>query len=136
MCSHYLKSWHQLSASATFFTTRRGAKIANIRDDDGDLVFQPDDFLRIVFEPSAFRDSDSQRVNLIIETTATMVEEFTRLDESLIAYIAEHPDRLFNKCLTVEQVRASYSSPVRRSEKYPPTLKTKLDLGSGKYAVA
>ena len=118
------------------FTTRQGATIASIRDGDDDLVFQPDDFLRVVFEPSAFGDTDSQRMNLIIETTPTILEEFTRLDDTLIGYIAEHSDRLFNKRFTVEQVRAAYSSPVRRSEKYPATLKTKLDVGIGKYAVA
>jgi hypothetical protein len=116
-------------------TTRRGAKIATIRDGDDDLVFQPDDFLRVVFEPSAVGDTDSQRMNLIIETTPAILEECTRLDDTLIGYIAEHSDRLFNKRFTVEQVRAAYSSPVRHSEKYPATLKTKVDVGTGKYAV-
>jgi len=117
------------------FTTRHGAKLASIRDDDGDLVFQPDEFLRVVFEPSAFGDTDSQRMNLVIETSPAIQEEFARLDETLIGYIAEHSERLFKKRHTVEQVRAAYSSCVRHSEKYPATLKTKVDVGTGKYAV-
>ena len=119
------------------FTTRHGAKIVAIRDaDDSDLILQPDEFLRVVFEPSAFGDTDSQRLNMIIETSPAIQEELARLDESLIECLIEHTDRLFNKCLTAEQVRASYSSCIRDSDKgYPPTLKTKLDAGSGRHAV-
>ena len=65
-----------------------------------------------------------------------MLEEVERLDECLIVYIAEHSERILKKRLTVEQVRANYSSCLRTSDKgYPATLKTKVDVGSGKYAV-
>ena len=62
------------------FTTRHGEKIASIKDGDGDLVFQPHEFLRVVFEPSAFGDTDSQSMNLVIETSPAIQEEFARLD--------------------------------------------------------
>ena len=118
------------------FTTRHGAKIASIRDGDGDLVFQPDEYFRVPFEPSVFGETESERRNLVIETQRELLEEFARLDETRIGYIAEHSERLFKKRLTVDQVRAAYSSCVRHSEKdYPATLKTKVDVGAGKYAV-
>ena len=99
------------------FTTRHGAKIASIKDSDGDLVVQPDEHFRIPFEPSVFGETESERRNLVIETQSELLEEFARLDEWLIRYIAEHSERFFKKRLTVDQVRAAYSSCVRHSEK-------------------
>ena len=117
-------AWFANLSLCYVFTTRHGAKLASIRDGDGDLVFQPDEFLRVVFEPSAFGDADSQRMNLIIETSPAIQEEFARLDETLVGYIAEHSDRILKKRHTLDQVRANYSSCIRTSEKgYPPTLK-------------
>ena len=117
-------------------TTRNGSKIASIKLGEEDLVYQPDEYLRVPFEPSAFDKFETERLNLVIETTRPILEEFERLDEALIAYIAEHSDRILKKRLTVEQVRANYSSCLRTSEKgYPATVKTKVDVGSGKHAV-
>ena len=77
------------------------------------------------------------RKNLLIAMNEPIHEEFTRLDECLTAYIAEHSERILKKCQSLEQVRANYSSCIRTSEKgYPPSLKTKVDLGSGQYGVA
>ena len=118
------------------FTTRHGAKIVSIKDGDCDLVFQPNEYLRVPFEPSTFADSESQRLNLVIETTRPILEEFARLDEWFIEHIADHSERLLKKRLTFDQVWANYSSCVRTSARgYPATLKTKVDVGVGRYAV-
>ena len=117
------------------FTTRHGAKIASIRDGRDDLVVQPNEFLRVPFEPSAFND-DAQRLNLVLEAPRPILEVLAELDEWLIGYLVEHSSRLFKKGLTEDQVRASYRSCVRHSEKgYAPTLKTKVDLSDGKHAL-
>ena len=111
-------------------TTRHGAKIASIKVGDADLVYQPTDFMRIPFEPSAFADPTSERTNLLNELIEPTHEEFTHLGECLIAYIAEHSERILKKRQSVEQVRANYRSCIRTSEKgYPPTLKSKVDVG-------
>ena len=118
------------------FTTRGGAKIASIRNGDGDLVVQPNEFIRIPFEPSSFNESDSQRLNLILEAPRSVLEVFADLDEWLIGYLVEHSERFFKKKLTAEEVRASYRSCVRHSDKgYAPTLRTKADLSNGKHAI-
>ncbi len=115
------------------FTTKHGAKIASFRDGENDLVYQPNEFLRVPFEPSTWdKDPTSLRLNLVLETTPQMVEEFQKFDNWLINYIAEHSERLLKKRLTVEQVRSNYSSCIKASDKYPATLKTKIDLGVGK----
>ena len=120
------------------FTTKQGAKIAAIQYGAGDdLVYQPDEFLRVPFEPSTWdKDTTSQRLNLVLETTPPMLEELQKFDEWLVNYIAEHSERLLKKRLSVEQVRSNYSSCIKTSKKYPATLKTKIDLGSGKHAIA
>ena len=57
-------------------TTRNGAKIASIKLGDDELVYQPDEYLRIPFEPSAFDKSETERLNLVLETTPPILEEF------------------------------------------------------------
>ena len=118
------------------FTTKQGAKIASFKDGDDDLVYQPNEFLRVPFEPSTWdKDPTSQRLNLVLETTPSVLEAFQNFDEWLIKYIAEHSERLLKKRLSVEQVKSNYSSCIKTSEeKYPATLKTKIDLG-GKHPV-
>ncbi len=118
------------------FTTKHGAKVASIKDDENDLVYQPNEFLRVPFEPSTWdKDPTWQRLNLVLETTPQMLEEFQKFDDWLIKYIAEHSERLLKKRLSVEQVRGNYTSCVKTSDKYPATIKTKIDLGTGKHAV-
>ncbi len=113
------------------FTTKTGAKIASFKDGDDDLVYLPDEFLRVPFEPSTWdKDPASGRLNLVLETTPSVLKEFQQFDEWLIKYIAEHSERLLKKRLSVEQVRGNYSSCLKTSEKYPATLKTKIDLGN------
>ena len=118
------------------FTTRHNAKIASIRDGRDDLVVQPDQFLRVPFEPSAFSESDTHRLNLFLEAPRPLLEIFADFDEWLIGYLVEHSQRLFKKSLTEERIRASYRSCVRHSDKgYAATLKTKIDLTDSKHAL-
>ena len=114
------------------FTTPHGAKIASIRNGVNDLVIQPNEFVRIPFEPSAFNASDTYRLNMILEAPRPLLEVFAELDEWLSGYLIEHSERLFKKKLTAEEVRASCCSCVRHSDKgYAPTLKSKVDLNNG-----
>jgi len=118
------------------FTTPHGAKIAVIKDGVGDLAIQPNEFVRIPFEPSTFNASDAHRLNLILEAPRPLLEVFAELDEWLIGYLIEHSERLFNKGLTAEEVRASYCSCVRHSDKgHPPTVRTKVILSNEKHAL-
>ena len=118
------------------YTTPHGAKVAQIRDGGGALVIQPNEFLRVPFEPSAFNESDAQRLNLFIEAPRPVLEMFAALDEWLIGYLAEHSSRLFKKPLTTDEIRAKYQSCVRHSDKgYMPAIKTKVDLSDGKHAL-
>ena len=111
------------------FSTRHGAKIASIKAGEGDLVYQPNEFMRVPFEPSTFdKDPQATRLNLVLECTPQVQEAFQHFDEWLTEYLAEHSERILKKRLTVEQVKANYSSAVRVSDKgYAATLKVKMD---------
>ena len=119
------------------FVTPHGARISAIKDGaGGSVILQPNEFLRIPFDPSAFNsEGDSQRLTMILEATRPLLEAFADLDEFLVGYLTEHSQRLFSKTLTADEVRANYCSCVRHSDKgYLPTLRTKIDL-SGKHAL-
>ena len=118
-------------------TTQNGVKLANIKGGDGNaLEYLPEDFLSIPFEPSTFIETTSSRKDLVINITEDMRKELARIDAMLIVYISEHSERLLKKRLSLEQVRAAYSPCVRTAKDYPSSIKTKVDLGEGKYAVA
>ena len=116
--------------------TQNNAKHANITDKDGNtLEYFPDEFMRIPFEPSTFSESISSR-KIAIDITDATRKEFARLDAVLMVYISEHSERPFKKRMSLEQVRNNYSSPIHTSENHPSCIKTKVELGEGKYAVA
>ena len=118
-------------------TTQNGVKLANIKGGEGNaLEYLAEEFLSIPFEPSTFIESATSRKDLVINITEDMRKELTRLDAMLIVYISEHSERLLKKRLTLEQVRAAYSPCVRTAKDYPPSIKTKVELGDGKYVVA
>ena len=116
-------------------TTLNGTKVANIKADDDDLIYLLDEFMSIPFNPSSFVESDSTHKNLLITMSDAIHKEFARLDACLIIYIAEHSERILKKRQSIEQVRANYVSCIRTSKDYPPTIKTKVELGGGQYGV-
>ena len=99
------------------------------------MLFIPDDVLSMPFNPSTFINSDSQRKDLAISITDNVRKEFARLDAVLMMYIKEHSERLFKKPLTLEQVKTNYCSCIRTTVGWPAIIKTKVDLGGGKYGV-
>ena len=64
-----------------------------------------------------------------------MHKQFACIDTVLVMYIAEHSEHLFKRTLTLEQVKTNYCSCIRTMGDWPTTLKTKVDMGGGKYGV-
>jgi hypothetical protein len=120
------------------FATRRGAKIAVLKAGDGECIYQPNEFLRVPFEPSTFdKDPTATNLNLVLETVPEVEEAIKQFDDWLIGYLTEHCERILKRQLTREQVAAGYTSPLRNSEKgYPATLKTKMSTAPGKHYIA
>ena len=73
------------------FVTPHGARISAIKDGAGNnVILQPNEFLRIPFDPSAFNsEGESQRLTMILEATRPLLEAFADLDEYLVGYLAE-----------------------------------------------
>ncbi len=120
------------------FATRRGAKIAVLEAGDGECIYQPNEFLRVPFEPSTFdKDPTATNLNLVLETVPEVEEAIKQFDDWLIGYLAEHCERILKRQLTREQVAAGYTSPLRVSDKgYPASLKTKISTAPGKNCIA
>ena len=95
-------------------------------------VFGP---MRVAFEPSAYGDQDASRVNICwrIPDDATM-DAFEGLDRWVLETVSKDPVKYFGKHKTADQIQDSYCSCVKRSEKYTPQIRAKLNL-SGSYPV-
>ena len=112
------------------FITRHNAKIASIRNGNTNLIIQPGEFLKVPFTPMNFDEgSGTKRFNLFVHPCRSLLEDLATIDEWLIAYLAEHSIKYFKKLMQPEEVRGTYVSRVRHSDKgYPPTVKFKIDL--------
>ena len=83
-----------------------------------------------------FNESGTHRLNLLLEAPRSLLEAFADLDEWLCCYLIENSARVFKKPMMPEQIRSSYASCIRPSDKgYPSTLKTKVDLTGGKHSL-
>ncbi len=120
------------------FTTRRGAKIAVLKACNGECIYQPNEFMRVPFEPSTFdKDPTATNLNLVLETVPEVEEAIKQFDNWLIDYLTQNCERILKRQLTREQVAAGYTSPLRFSDKgYPATLKTKISTAPGKHCIA
>ena len=57
---------------------------------------------------------------------------FDALDEWAVTYLA-NSERIFNKALSMEQIKANYRPCVKRKEPYAPLLKAKVSPDSAHF---
>jgi hypothetical protein len=102
--------------------TGKGAKqIPLISKQNGEAVtWNPQDFLTVMFEPSAYNQPDATRLNLCLSVTPAVARSLSAFDEWLTTTLAAESLRLFGTALTVEEVRG----------KFLPTLRTHEATGS------
>ena len=96
-------------------TTQNGTRVAGVKTEEGELVYLPDEFMAIPFNPSTFLEADSTRKNLLVTISEPLQKEFARLDVRVMVYLTEHSERILKKHQTLEQVRSNYVSCVRTS---------------------
>ena len=114
--------------------TSRGSKVAKLRGSSGNFcTFTPKNYLRVPFEPSVFdKDPTAQRLNLVLECDCELHEEIAAFDAWIVKYIAENSERILKRSMSIEQVRAGYSSCLKAApagKNFNQTLKTKIDVG-------
>ena len=98
------------------------------------MAFQADEYLEIPFEPSAFNDSEANRVTLCLNPSPSLCDTISALDEWCIQTLCANPTNLLGIQLSPEQIKDRYVSCLRTSEKGYQTLRAKMNK-SGKYAL-
>ena len=126
---------HTNLAFSALLTSAKGSKqLPALYTDGQTIIWQPDEFAEVPFEPSAFNDPEANRVTLCISPTDSMCETITALDEWCIETLSKHPTTLLGVQLTPVQVRERYVSCLKTSEKGYKTLRLKMNR-SGRYGL-
>ena len=121
-------------AFAPLLTTAKGAKQLPALLTNGDPVaWQPDDYMEVPFEPSAFGDPEAIRVTLCFNPSESLCSQIAEVDAWCISTLIANPS-LIGISLTPEQVRERYSSSLKTSDKGYTTLRVKMNK-SGRYAL-
>ena len=82
-------------AFAPLVTTNKGAKQLPVLTTDGaPVIWQPDDWCSVPFEPSAFSDPDANGVTLCVTPSDAMTQSIAELDAWCIATISANPSIL------------------------------------------
>ena len=122
-------------AFASIFTNAKGARQLPALFTDGEPVaWQPDDFMQIPFEPSAFGDAEASRVTLCMTPSDSLVATIAQLDKWCLNTLCATPLALLGISLTPEQVRERYSSSLKTNEKGYVTVRAKMNR-VGRYAL-
>ena len=121
---------------SALFVTSKGAKQLFVLHQNGEpVVFQADEFLEILFEPSAFNDNgEANRVTLCLTPSPSLCDQIAALDEWCIQTLSANPTNLLGIQLSPEQIEDRYVSCLRTSEKGYQTLRVKMNK-SGRYAL-
>ena len=122
-------------AFASLFTSSRGAKQLPALFLDGEAVaWQPEEYMSIPFEPSAFNDAEASRVTLCVTPSDSLVATIAQLDKWCLDTLCATPLALMGVSLTPEQVRERYSSSLKTNDKGYTTVRAKMNR-SGRYAL-
>ncbi len=110
----------------------RGAESAILTCKTGQVVFVASKACEAPFGATNFdRDVTAVRQNLELRGTKEQEAYFLEFDLWAVEYLSANSERLFKKQLTVAQVKETYHSPVKPSEKYDPLLRTKINTSGG-----
>ena len=96
--------------------------------DGAPVVIQTTEPTRTPWGPSAFDKSvEVTRLSLDVRATPELLALFEQIDAWVIDYATASSERILGKAKSREEVIAAYHSCARRSEKYPATLRTKVN---------
>ena len=102
-------------------------KTAPVTGSGGQAVAANMDAMQVCFEPSAFQDDQATRVNLVLRPDEATVSSLDAVDEWIVAAVTKDSLRLLGKSKTQEQVQELYLPIVKRSGKYPPQIRAKMN---------
>jgi hypothetical protein len=106
----------------------KGAKTCQLLDGAARVVYTSDVYCTVPFPPSTFdKDPAATRLNLELRVPPTLEAYFDEVDAWAVGYLTTHSERIFNKPLSVEQVKESYHPTLKRHGDYPCLLRAKFD---------
>ena len=105
----------------------KGAKSVNLTQDGSQALFTLEP-MEIAYEPSAFQDAESTRVNMVFRPTPEVEELLDSIDEWVMKEVAVNSVKLFGKARSAESLKDSYTSILKKSDKWPSQFKAKMNL--------
>ena len=93
----------------------------------GDPVYWTPGGLQVAFEPGSFNGEPATRVNMQFRASAVEAA-LDKLDGWIVDYVAANAARILGKDMAKAEVQNRYQSCLRRSEKYEPTFKVKVNM--------
>ena len=116
-----------LTVGVPAVSTKGATYIPLFSTDESAVYWQPDVSCHPCFQPSAYNDAASSRVNISLSTPTALEKQLTEFDTWSIAILAQNSLSFFGETLTETQVRASYQASVRISEKGLSSWKLKMN---------
>ena len=108
--------------------TGRGAKQVSVCCPDSQIAVWTLGAMPVAYEPSAFQDPNATRVNMVFRPTPEILSFMDALDNWVLEQVAANSERIFGKPRSDAQLRDMYQPMVKRSEKFPPQIKAKVNL--------
>ena len=124
----------QLAFGVIGTTAKGGKQLPALYKDGEPVAFSPEEFHSIPFEPSAYNDSEAQRVTFCVTPSVDLCDQIEALDEWCIETLCKNPVPLLGVQMTPDQIKDRYVSCLRTSEKGYKIVRSKINL-SGKYAL-
>jgi hypothetical protein len=110
-------------------TSSKGSKTILITDaTKNPVVWQPQDWLRIPFEPGAFNDPAASRQSISFTPTDAMETQLRDFDEACIAQLAQSSVKYFGADLTESAIRERFQSSLKVSTKGYKSMKLKVNV--------
>jgi hypothetical protein len=84
--------------------------------------------VRTPFGATSFGDEATARRTIEFSLSGEQVKQWQEFDEWAVQYLAKNSARLFKKKQSVEEIKATYKSPVSQKGDYKPMLRCKLNI--------
>ena len=109
------------------------SRIAPVYNSKGERPTWTQDFLKVIWEPSAVDTSNTGRLTLALQPDGPTCDLYDALDSTFLKLACDNSVQLFGKQLSLEQVALSYTSPMRRSTR-GTHIRAKLVPPGNKYS--
>ena len=100
------------------FTTGKGAKQIPITLDGEPVHWQPNEWLTIPFEPSAFQNPEATRVNLVFNAApgSATIASLRALDDWSVNILAERSEALLGQKISKEEMHKRFQPSIKTHE--------------------